>query len=97
MAVLQALSPIMVASVGYVDRNDIFEIDDTLIDERIRRCCVNADGSAITIRVKTLEDMTLAELRQKASALGINHTQRTTRAQLIERINEADEMPTGLV
>lgn len=93
MARLEAIHNIMIKGLGYINRGDVFDIDDSLIDARIQRCCVNANGSPITIEVRTLEDLTLAELKAKAQAAHVSFGERTTKKQLIERILEAEETP----
>lgn len=93
MARLEAINNLIIESIGYVDRGDVFDIDDSLIDERIKRNCVNADGSPITVNTRTLEDLTLAELKAMAQAAHVSYGERTTKKQLIERLNEANEIP----
>ena len=93
MARLEAINSIMIEGLGYIDRGDIFDYPDDKITERIRRNCVNADGSPITVEKRTLEDLTLAELKVKAQALHVPFGAKTTKQDLITRINEAEEMP----
>lgn len=93
MARLEAISNIQIDGLGYISRGDIFELPDEKIDARIKRNCVMADGSPITVQIRTLDDLTLAELKVKAQAMHISFSERTTKKQLIERINEVDETP----
>lgn len=93
MARLEAINNIIIEGLGYIDRGDIFDLPDDKITERIRRNCVNADGSPITVQVRTLEDLTLAELKVKAQAMHVSFGAKTTKQELINRINEVEEMP----
>jgi hypothetical protein len=97
MVRLEAVGNVMVKGLGYISRGDVFDVDEALIDERIMRNCVHADGSPITVKVNTLEDLSLAELKVKAQAMHVSFGAKTTKAQLIERINEAEEVPRNIV
>lgn len=97
MARLEALNNIIIPGIGYVTRGDVFDLPDDKIDARIQRACVNADGSRITIEVRTLESLTLADLKTKAQAMGVSFGPRTSKAQLIERIEEMEAIPTTIV
>lgn len=97
MARLEAISNIIIEGLGYITRGDVFEIADNKIDDRIRRNCVNADGSPITVEARSLESLTLADLKTKAQAMGVSFGPRTTKAQLIERIEEMESIPTTIV
>lgn len=93
MARLEAINNIVIEGLGYIDRGEVFDLPDDKITKRIMRNCVKTDGSPITVEVRTLEDLTLAELKVKAQAMHIPFSERTTKKQLIERLNEAEDVP----
>lgn len=89
---LICVRPCQVPGFGIVRQDAVIELPQSEVDARIRACFKSADGDeAVTAKKSAgLEGLPKEALYQRAEALGLPVSSRTTKAELLTLIQAAE-------